>query len=841
MTSMALLTAISCGKVNTENALPLPDESTEVVETLQGLEVTPKSTYLVIGDTDKLEVVFSPDNVGDLKVTWASENPDVASVDANGTVTAIAKGLARITATSESKTATAIVNVVGERVPATGIVLNKTEISTLVGRYSKIKAALEPENTTDKVAIEWSTSNAQIASVESGVVIALALGEVTITAKQGDITASCQVTISDKIKLQDRSSAWIITDTPKWDKNWSGQITGSHVDVALAGCDADYHYFQVVSADKGVDIEAISNDIYMQVEEKKDAGQSPANLFATGETQTISYKDLGNAIAYVLGFDEEFEFTGEYATYEFEAKEPDPVHATGIKFLQGSYGATEISELEIKEGKNAVLQLRFTPDDCTDTGTITLESADESVMTVAAYYPQYYSNYYQVTAVAPGETTLTAKYNDLEVSLSVKVTGSNITWTDRKGEWAFSFQEPTNSWYKGVFRLESCSQPKHLIRVLNKASADPANFKQYASEYEDYLQWYASANIPHNQNLSYDSCYIFVYGVSSNNEFTGDYMIVSFPEDGNTDPIDVTGIELDKTSAEIQEGQTVTLTAKLLPENQNQNPTIEWSSDNTAVATVAGGVVTAVAEGTANITASAAGFSASCAVTVTAAQTSDGKRVKFSSSGQYIKVDFNNSDATQSEVTIEGWICPNPASGGNDNIRGIFGVEGILNLRFESGKLQLVYSKDSGEKKATDNATYTSGVWHHVAATYKKGDKAVLYVDGNEIGSITGVDKDIQLNGDGSQWELPFTFIIGACAQPTRCFSGSMYEVRVWKTARTQSEIKDNMKKNLSNGTGLLASWTFSNGSGNSITDATGSYNITSNGTLEWENGTLPF
>ena len=67
-------------------------------------------------------------------------------------------------------------------------------------------------------------------------------------------------------------------------------------------------------------------------------------------------------------------------------------------------------------------------------------------------------------------------------------------------------------------------------------------------------------------------------------------------------------------------GNTATLTTSILPINAS-NKQLSWSSDNTAVATVDGGVVTAVAIGTAIITASASdgsGVTAICTVTVTA-------------------------------------------------------------------------------------------------------------------------------------------------------------------------------------------------------------------------------
>jgi uncharacterized protein YjdB len=79
----------------------------------------------------------------------------------------------------------------------------------------------------------------------------------------------------------------------------------------------------------------------------------------------------------------------------------------------------------------------------------------------------------------------------------------------------------------------------------------------------------------------------------------------------------VSSVVLDKTAATIKVGETVTLTATV---NDGLTPALTWVSDNTAVATVENGVVTAVKAGTANITVTAAeGVTATVAVTVTAA------------------------------------------------------------------------------------------------------------------------------------------------------------------------------------------------------------------------------
>ncbi|MCD8358758.1 MAG: Ig-like domain-containing protein [Oscillospiraceae bacterium] len=86
--------------------------------------------------------------------------------------------------------------------------------------------------------------------------------------------------------------------------------------------------------------------------------------------------------------------------------------------------------------------------------------------------------------------------------------------------------------------------------------------------------------------------------------------------------VDVTGVTLDKTEAALTVGETLTLTATVEPEDAT-DPTVTWTSSDESVATVTGGVVTAVAAGTATITAAAGDCSATCAVTVTAAQTGD--------------------------------------------------------------------------------------------------------------------------------------------------------------------------------------------------------------------------
>lgn len=88
-------------------------------------------------------------------------------------------------------------------------------------------------------------------------------------------------------------------------------------------------------------------------------------------------------------------------------------------------------------------------------------------------------------------------------------------------------------------------------------------------------------------------------------------------DDDGDDDVSVTGVSLDKTSAELEVGGTLTLTATVEPANAT-NKDVSWNSSNVEVATVENGTVKAVAVGTADITVKTAdgGKEEACTVTV---------------------------------------------------------------------------------------------------------------------------------------------------------------------------------------------------------------------------------
>lgn len=113
--------------------------------------------------------------------------------------------------------------------------------------------------------------------------------------------------------------------------------------------------------------------------------------------------------------------------------------------------------------------------------------------------------------------------------------------------------------------------------------------------------------------------------------------------------VPVTGVTLSGATS-VNVGNTITLTATVAPDNATDK-TVTWTSSNESVATVADGVVTGVAAGTATITVTTedGGFTADCTVTVSRASSGGGGGGGGGSTSYTIAVeDTKNGDITVS-------------------------------------------------------------------------------------------------------------------------------------------------------------------------------------------------
>lgn len=164
-----------------------------------GAEALQLSTALVdlaAGETHRLEIARTDD--GALAVTWKSEDPQVASVDANGVVTARAVGETTVLASSKNAKASARIKVRGKKVDVASVSVSP-DASTTTAIGDTLPLGVTVRDTKGKVvngaAVTWSSLNPDVAAVDgSGRVVSRAVGAALIVAASGGMADTAAIT-----------------------------------------------------------------------------------------------------------------------------------------------------------------------------------------------------------------------------------------------------------------------------------------------------------------------------------------------------------------------------------------------------------------------------------------------------------------------------------------------------------------------------------------------------------------------------------------------------------------------------------------------------------------------
>lgn len=177
---------VSCGDVSASCTV-------SVRVALTALVLDRAEGVLVAGETLTLTATPEPGEATGFTVSWTSDNADVATVDADGTVTAIGPGSANITAScgDVSAVCTIRVGVHTELVQfaARSVILGRGEMWTL-------EYAVSPaDNNIDGVGFTSSDENILTVDAE-GVVTGVAPGIAAITITHGSATDTCTVTVN---------------------------------------------------------------------------------------------------------------------------------------------------------------------------------------------------------------------------------------------------------------------------------------------------------------------------------------------------------------------------------------------------------------------------------------------------------------------------------------------------------------------------------------------------------------------------------------------------------------------------------------------------------------------
>ena len=160
---------------------------------LEAISLDKESLTLAAGETALLTAAANPTDATGFAVKWRSADPAVATVDADGAVTAKATGATVITAVCGSVEASCTVQV---GVHAEVAQLDKTALPLTVGQTERLAATVYPgSDVVDPVV--WESADPAIATVEAdGSVTGIAAGSTTITFRCGQALATCAVTVT---------------------------------------------------------------------------------------------------------------------------------------------------------------------------------------------------------------------------------------------------------------------------------------------------------------------------------------------------------------------------------------------------------------------------------------------------------------------------------------------------------------------------------------------------------------------------------------------------------------------------------------------------------------------
>ena len=168
-----------------------------------GVTLDKTEAELVEGENITLTATIAPEDATDKTVSWVSSDEEIAKVDSEGKVSAIAPGTADITVTTTDgeKKAVFALTVVAKVVPVESIAIDKETLELVEGDSATLTATVSPDNASDKT-YAWTSSNPDVATVaEDGTVTAIAPGNTTITATSNDggKTASCEVSVAKRV------------------------------------------------------------------------------------------------------------------------------------------------------------------------------------------------------------------------------------------------------------------------------------------------------------------------------------------------------------------------------------------------------------------------------------------------------------------------------------------------------------------------------------------------------------------------------------------------------------------------------------------------------------------
>lgn len=352
-----------------EESLRLFVKGAKVVA-VENVTLDKSEATLKVGEKVQLTATVTPEDATNKAVVWASANEEIATVDENGLVKAVAVGETTVTVTTKDgdKKATAAIKVESGAVPVESVALDITEKTLNVGEELQLTATISPADATDK-DVTWESSKKSVATVDAnGLVKAIGAGEAKITVKtvDGNKKASATITVIQPV---------VNVTSVSLDKTEATLKVGEKLQLTATVAPEDATNKAVTWASKDAAIASVDDKGLVQA-------------VAEGETEIVVTTVDGEKTATA-------KIKVEASTIAVESV------------------ALDITEQELKVGEELQLTATVKPDDATNKA-VKWASSDAKIATV--------DDKGLVKAVAKGEATITVTTEDGAKTASAKIT-----------------------------------------------------------------------------------------------------------------------------------------------------------------------------------------------------------------------------------------------------------------------------------------------------------------------------------------------------------------------------------------------------------------------------------
>ena len=622
---------------------------------LQGIQITGEQSTIKKGTTTQLSVLYDPEDTTDDKtVTWSSDNEDVATVDQTGLVTAVADGTANIKAAVGALEATYPITV--QEVKLESIDIKET---TTIHRGEKetLEVTYNPDTTTDDRTVTWASSDTKVATVDgNGTVTAVGKGSAIITARVGNHSDSCTVTVdaplkqiipeNESIEVDKNKTASIEYTLDPEDTTSDTTVTFTSSDPAVATVDengtvtgvaagkatitltgADNVTATVTVTVNEIPIDAVVLDKYEAIVEKGQTTELTATVqpdSTTDEDKTIKWSSSDETVATVStaqtdnGAAVTVTATDKGGTAVVTAEAWNgtkaecvitvPVHIENVSLPQ---------DITLDRGKTTVLDIICDPEENDDTITSVEWSSDNTEVSAV-------SSDGMITGIKEGTANITAKVSVTTLGGETKeyTAATQVTINERHLDEALGGQ------------IDFEDMEDELLKGQSIDMYDLLNLYDILSENEITdtvtIQWTSSdenvASIDQTGRLTgvkegTTKVTAVVTAKDGEGQTVGEYPAET---EVRVKEIPLESITFDKIIKEMVVGSSETLHIIYNPENTTDLRDVEWSSSDATILSVENGKVTALKPGTATITAKVGEQTVSCEILVKANQSDAG-------------------------------------------------------------------------------------------------------------------------------------------------------------------------------------------------------------------------